>query len=71
MIQQRQIPSKHPDSKYTYVYYTYLKFRENAIPTFLDNKATVPVGALLHTVSTNVGTHNWSLGIENVVIQTL
>ena len=71
MIQRRQIPSEHPDSKYTYVYYTYLKFRENAIPTFLDNKTTVPVEAPLHTVSTNVETYNQSLGIENVVIQTL
>ena len=70
------MPSEHADSKCTYVYYKYLKefvvkFRENAILTFFDDKATVPVGEPLHAVSTNLRTHNRSIGVGNVVIVAL
>ena len=58
------------------MYYTYLKvfavkFKENAILTFLNNKAMVPVGEPLHAVSTNIRKHNRSLGIENVFTEAL
>ena len=62
----------HPGLKYAHTYYSYLKkfavkFRENAILTFLGDKATAPLEEPLHAVSTNVRTHNRSLGVENVV----
>ena len=48
-----------------------MAFRENAILTFLDDKATVPVGETLHAASANVRTHNRSRWVENVVIEAL
>ena len=76
MVQRRQMRSEHPDSKYAYVYYTYLKelavkYRENTMLVFLDDKATIPVGEPKHAISTNVRAHNRSLGSENLVIEAL
>ena len=48
-----------------------MKFKENAILTFLNDKAMVPVGEPLHAVSTNIRKHNRSLGIENVFTEAL
>ena len=76
MVLERQMRSEHHDSKYTFLYYIYLKefvvnFIENAILTFHNDKATIPVGEPLHAISTNVKMHNWSFGVENVVIKAL
>ena len=57
----------HPDSKYAYIYFTYLKefaikFRDYTTFAFMDDKATVPVGEPNNAISTNVRSHNKSLG---------
>ena len=76
MVLGRQMQSEHPDSKYAFLYYIYLKefvvnFIENAILTFHDDKAIIPEGEPLHAISTNVKMHNRSFGVENVVIKAL
>ena len=76
MVQRRQMRSDHVDSKYACVYFAYLKefavkYQENAMIGFLDDKATIPVGEPKHAVSTNVRSYGRSLGAENIDIVAL
>ena len=67
---------KHADSKYAFVYYSYLKdfavkYKEHAAFTFLYGKANIPVGEPEHAVSTNVRSHNKSLTSRSVTLEAL
>ena len=67
MVQRRQMRSDHPDSKYAYITFKYLKefairYKDVARRTCLDDKAVIPVGNPGLPVSTNVRKHNRSLG---------
>ena len=75
-VQRRQMRSDHVDSKYAFVYYSFLKefavkYRDNAFMACLDDKANIPVGEPDHAISTNVRSHNKSLGSSNVTIEAL
>ena len=75
-IQRHQMHSEHQDSKYAYVYYTYLKdfaikYKDHTMLAFLDDKATIPVGKPSQAVSTNVRAHDRSLRTNDVTIIAL
>ena len=66
-VQRRQMRADHPDSKYAYIYYTYLKefavkFKNNTTLAYMDDKATVPIGEPLKAISMSVHGHNKLLG---------
>ena len=66
-MQRRQIPADHPDSKYAYIYYTYLtefavKFKNNTTLAYMDNKATVPTGEPFNAIS--MGAHITTYHLE-------
>ena len=77
MIQNRQMSSDHPDSKYVFTLFQYLKelaikFQDHTIMICTDDKPVIPVAEPGHAVSTGVQPHNRSLGAnDNTVIGEL
>ena len=66
-LQRRQMRADHPDSKYAHINYTYLKefavkFKNNTTLAYMDDKATVPIGEPLNTISMGVRGHKKLLG---------
>ena len=68
--------ANHPDSKYAYTYFTYLKefaikFRDYTTFAFMGNKETVPVGEPNNAILTNVCSPNKSLSSTRQPISAL